>query len=95
MYHHYFNKVTLVICWNDTRKALGLQHRNSLDLEKEVPTMNFRKLFIFTLAVVALSGFSTFVKGVNAASVEDRAKFPDKGSEGETNVRFFFIISMK
>ena len=76
--------------WNDARKALGLQLRKSPDLEKKGPTMNFQKLFIFTFAVVALSGFSTYVKGVNAASVEDRAKFPDKGSEGETNVRFFF-----
>ena len=43
--------------------------------------MNFQKLFIFTLAVVALSGYSTLAKGVNAASIEDRDATMRGGTE--------------
>ena len=75
----------------ETGKAL--QHRKSSDLEKNIPTMNFQKLFIFTLAVVALSGFSTLAKGVNAASIEDRA-IP-KPNPGSSDVEDYVSFSHK
>ena len=43
--------------------------------------MNFPKLFIFTLAGIALSGFSTLPNGVNAASIEDRDATMRGGTE--------------
>ena len=43
--------------------------------------MNFPKLFIFTLAGIALSGFSTLPNGVNAASIEDRDAIMRGGTE--------------
>ena len=43
--------------------------------------MNFQKLFIFTLAGIALSGFSTLPNGVNAASIEDRDATMRGGTE--------------
>ena len=55
--------------------------------------MNFQKLFIFTLAVVALSGFSTLAKGVNAASIEDRA-IP-KPNPGSSDVEDYVSFSHK
>merc|ERR1712241_1591618 len=43
--------------------------------------MNFPKFFIFTLAGIALSGFSTLPNGVNAASIEDRDATTRGGTE--------------
>ena len=55
--------------------------------------MNFQKLFIFTLAVIALSGFSTLTKGINAASIEDRA-IP-KPIPGSSDVEDYASFSLK
>ena len=57
--------------------------------------MNFQKLCTFTLAVVALSGFSTLAKGVNAAIIEDRAIPKPNPGPGRSDVEDYVSFAHK